>query len=208
MKFNLILLTSILLYSSCCSIRGTSVKHYYFKSEQTADFINQQPDSVVFIDQQNNIHYFNQVAYGTYIDTKNECHQCCEDNEIEKKGLFYTSTPSELSFEINLYADKNVDYFYISYNPNYRISSNSTYYNDRFSYVSFKTQVDSIYNKTSTVVKYIDSLRLINKVFRDVFVFEKNVNTTKVYPEKVYYTTSKGIVGIRYSDGDVWELKE
>ena len=208
MKFNIILFTSILLYSSCCSIRGTSVKHYYFKSEQTADFINLQPDSVVFVDQHNTVHYFNQVAYRTYIDTKNECHQCCEDNEIEKKSIFYTSTPSELSFEINMYADKNVDYLYMSYNPNYRISSNSKYFFERFSYVNFKTQVDSIYNKTSTVVKHIDSLQLINKLFLDVYVFEKNVNTTKVYPEKLYYNTLKGIVGIKYSDGDVWELKE
>ncbi len=184
------------------------MKHYYFKSEQTEEFINEQPDSIVFIDQQNTIHYFNQVGYRSYVDTDNECHQCCEDNEIDKKSLLYNSTESDLSFEIEMFAEKDVDYLYLSYNPTSRVSDNSKYYNDRFNYVNVRAQVDSINLKLSTQVKYIDSIQIINKVFRDIYVFDKNVNTTKVYPQKVYYTTDKGIVGIRYSDGGVWELKE
>lgn len=205
-KINFIFFCLLLLFTSCCSLRGTSVKHYYFKTFLAEQFISNQPDSVVFIDQQNVLHSFNQVVYRREIDTKNECHQCCEDNEIEKTLLFYNSKVFEPNIIFNLIADKKVDYLYMTYNWNANVSANSPYYNGTFNYISKSIQVDSIYLKLHPHIIYNDSIRLLNKVFKEVYIFEEIIPTGKIYPQKIYYNPTKGIVGIKFNNNDTWEL--
>ncbi len=207
LKFDIVLISVILLYSSCCSLRGTSVKHYYFKSEQTEELVNKQPDSITFINQQN-VEYAFQTAYRFEIDTKNECHQCCEDNEIEKKTISYYSDSLRLGFTFDLKAEKNADYLTFFYFKLLELDNNTTYYNDTYSFVKPNLRADSLYSKLYPEIIYHDTLTILDKQFNDVFEFEEYVATPTIYANKVYYNTTKGIVGIRFSNDDIWRLKD
>jgi hypothetical protein len=202
----LIIISCLSLYTSCCSLRGTSVKNYYFKTVLAEQFITNQPDSIVFIDQQNILHSFNRVEYLRAIDTRNECRHCCEDNEIEKSYLFYNSNMFEPNIDISLVADKKADYFKITYNLNAQVSDSSLYYNGRFDYIANKIQADSIYLKLHPKIVFNDSMKVLNRFFRDVYIFEEVVQTNKIYPQKIYYSSEKGIVGIIFNNNDTWEL--
>ncbi len=193
-------------YTSCCSVRGTSVKHYYFKTILAEKFISNQPDSLVFIDNHNNLHIYNGVYYHRFLDTNNECHECCEDNEIDRSRINYTSKDNFPNFWISMYADKLVDYLSVLYLGAYSDTVDTSYYRQYFSYVGF-TQADSVYLNLHPVAPFSDSVKLLNRTFYDVYTFEKQIITPKIYPQKLFYCPAKGIVGIQFNNNDIWELQ-
>ncbi len=205
----LALLLLIFFYSSCCSIKGTTVKNYYFKTSLAEQFITNQPDSVVFKDNKNQLHIYNFVNYDRFIDTKNvECRHCCEDNEIERSFLYYFGNDSLPVFRIKLNADKKVDYLSVSYEV-FSIDTivDTTILNGYYSFNSFQIQADSIYFKIHPEVSFSDSVKVLSNTFYNVYTFEKVMNTSKIYAKKLYYTSQKGIVAIFFNNNDIWELQ-
>lgn len=204
-KFSIICL--LFLYTSCCSLRGTEVKEYYFKTILAEKFIPNLPDSVNFRDQNNQRHYFNQVEYDRYYDDRNECQHCCEDNEIEKSHLYYLSDAISFNIRLDLVARKKVDLFSIEYDTYYPNNSTDTgFLQARSFYIKRATSADSLYLHLDAQIPFYSSITLLSRTFNNVYVFETNVVTDKKYPQQIYYNTEQGIVGIRFNNHDFWEL--
>ena len=204
-KVKLIVVFYLFLYVGCCSFGSTTKREYYFKTYLSEEFIANKNDSAIFIDQNNNLFIFNKVSYDRYIDERNECRHCCEDNRIEKAELNYFSTTIPFSFIFENIADKKSDYFRIVHNNS---RNNNDYLFGRFNYVNDRMQTDSIYLKNSPVVTHFATLKIINNTFNNVYLFEEIISTPKKYPQKIYYSSEKGIVGIIFNNNDTWELVE
>lgn len=187
-------------------MRGTEVKEYYFKTSLAEKFIPNVPDSVNFRDQNNKRHYFNNVVYERYYDESNECQHCCENNEIEKAHLYYLSDAISFNIRFDLVARKKNDLFSIEYNINYSNDSTDTAFLQAPVYIKKHTPADSIYLHLDSQIPFYSSITLLSRTFNDVYIFETNIVTDKKYPQQVYYTTDKGIVGIRFNNHDFWEL--
>ena len=48
---------------------------------------------------------------------------------------------------------------------------------------------------------------LVVHTFYNVYTFEKQLITSKIYAQKLYYSSEKGIVAIFFNNSDVWELQ-
>ena len=144
-------------YTSCCSVRGTSVKHYYFKTSFAEQFITNQPISAAFRDNKNQLHIYRLVNYDRILDTKNvECRHCCEDNEIERSFLYYWDRDSLPVFRVELNADKKVDYLTVEY-EGYNLDSitSTVFFNGNYTFNDFRTQADSIYFKIHPMLVHL-----------------------------------------------------
>ncbi len=185
MKYKITLLItflfSVLFFSSCCNKSVESAR--YALTDEDKSFIPYQKDQTVLFEHSSG-YQFELKAFNVSEAWSRTVTEHCNENYISyqfKVAELFSSQP-EL-------------YFYIMVMPKEFISDMVIQINN-----------DNFLLNTNEPPT-IDSLQIGNNVFKDVYVMEKEISdTTIIQPKKVFYNKSYGIIKIKMTNNEFFNI--
>jgi hypothetical protein len=171
-------------------------------------------DSVVFRDSIGNSHTF-KVSYRethfnrTFKDGGTD--NTTDYYEIENLSVWLSDNNGyyirlELTAPLPQYCSNqwiNKNYFVICFEPAYAMDS--TFF--RSTFPNYVDTTDFYYTLNGVSIPYHSSITIFNKTFSSVYeLISYNDNASENYIQRVYYTTSQGIVGYQTKGGKDWCL--
>jgi|GEM_PF-6663795 len=194
----LVLVGFAIIFDSCYC--HTYKETYHFDSQNAYEFIPLISDTVLFKNDEGNIHSYTMVnSVNEYYDVL--CENCCSKfsaNEFERRRILYDS--DQLTFKLTFQAvsEGDEDNFSVYYQS--KLPLNILYYNEQYNFLE-NASLKSILDHTNPLINHVDSMSLNSKMYNDVYKLSYNLNTTKYYLKDIYYTPSQGMVSYTVSDG-------
>lgn len=189
---------SIVLTSCLCTESVTSDN---FKTEKVYSFMPLINDSVVFVNNAGSRHVYNKTAsINEHFDE--DCGECCT-RKSENRRIRYDGSDVSFNIEFLAFANETNDYLNVSYESKNEL--NVFYHNQKINYLD-KARIYPIIDKYDPQVIYLDSIKILNKRFFNVFVLSKSVVSEKWYPSELYYNNELGMIGYMINDGKIYEI--
>ncbi len=161
------------------------------------DFRVQNVNSANFVNGKGGIQNFNSVVYKDEMIIADNCPKCCDRYQTLK--VIYDGENNNYNFSINIKTKSasGGDGLSIYYIPKYTL--NLIYHNEDIAYIENESLSRVLVDK-NVYSELMDSIKINNNVFYNVFKFNAEVATTKLYPMELYYNKVLGIVGYLMSD--------
>jgi len=204
----LVYLILILLLSSCCKSKLIDTIRF------TEDELSVNPyngsEKLVFVDDNGNTITYDNGGRGISTMEINECDggccdyylvECCDNTLFES-----TYMKSNLQVVISNSFDK---YLGIKGTPSIHFAWHYYEIQPYVTGTSFgRLPVDSMKEKAIEYGIFKDTLILRQKMFYEVFTFPGNCPyPDRLHGDTLYFTKKQGIIGLKFSDGNVWVIE-
>lgn len=198
---SLALLVSFAL-TSCCDVEP---QDYYLNTDvNVSTFKVSNVYKSTFLSNKGGTHAFNNIVYKDEMLADGDCKECCDKFQTLKVVYDDPGITFNFSIDITAYKASAGTALSIYFDP--KGTFNLLYPNERFAYIENESLSRVLVNKNS-YTQVLDSVNLVDRVFYNVFKFQKNLNTTKLYPKEIFYTKEQGIVGYLMSDSTMYRLQ-
>ncbi len=192
----------ILSLTSCCDVEP---QEYYFSGDPNVyNFKVSNVFKSTFLSNKGGTHSFNNIVYKDEMLADGDCKECCDKFQTVK--VVYDDPDITFNFSIDIEAYKASAGSALSVYFDPKGSFNLLYPNEKFAYIERESLQRVLQNKNSYST-LLDSVTIVDKVFYNVFKFQKNLNSTKLYPKEIFYTKEQGIVGYLMSDSTLYRLQ-
>lgn len=206
-KFSLILLV-ILTTSSCCN---RDLLAYIEFPLENLDFIPYDgSEELKFIDNNEEEIIYSGGGRETDIDNIDDCKGgCCDYYIVEtlNRTSFYSDF-MESNFQLIIYNGYNLNtgkyesfwtrFSWLHYDVEPYVTATS--------YKSLPIDSTKAYGINEGI--YADSISLRGHVFNEIYILQAYPSyPERLYPDTLYYSISEGIVGLSFSDGNLWVIE-
>lgn len=197
------------IHLSSCGCKRELIDEIKFTSNDLKVNPYQGNEVLKFSDDNNNT-----ITYtGQYrnITTKklDDCIECCEDyyNIDWVENTFFTSDYMESNLQVNIVM--NFDIYTKERRPSIFFA---WHYYEIKPYVTGTTFIElPIESMEETAIEfgiYRDSIKLRDRIFYDIYAAPgQTTYSERLHGDTLYYSISEGIIGLKFSDGNLWIKK-
>jgi hypothetical protein len=188
--------------AGCCDYKPQD--YYISNMKNVYDFRVQNLKTANFVNGKGGNQNFNSIVYKDELLTDEDCKTCCDKFQTFKVIYDGTNVNYNFSIDIKAYSASNGEGLSIYYTPKY--SLNLIYHNVDFAYIENESLSRVLVGKNS-YSELLDSVRLNDEMYYNVFKFKATVPTSKLYPKELYYNKEQGVVGYLLSDSTLFNLQ-
>lgn len=191
-----------LIMAGCCDVPP---QDYYFSNYTNVNaFKVRDVYNATFKGNKGATHVFDNIVYKDELIANSDCSECCDKFQTLKVVYDGENVSFNLNFVITYNSASAGDGLSVFYNSKYKL--NLLYYNEIFSYMENESLSRVIVGKNA-YSELLDSVRLNESVFYNVYKFKKELSNSKLYPKELFYTKEQGVVGYVMSDSTVYNLE-
>jgi len=197
----------LLALTSCC--RSKLIATIKFTGDELAVNPYTGSEKLVFVDNNGNTVTYDNGHRKTNLQEMNECKEgCCDYYMVESSDNTYYESPY-LKSNLQVVISNNFDMDSGEREPQIHFSWD--YYEIEpyvtGTYFGFFA-IDSLKEKSIENGLFMDSLKLRDHMFYEVFTFPGNCPyPDRLHGDTLFFTRSQGIIGLKFSDGNLWVIQ-